>query len=82
MLFKEEVKERFKLKSKGYGSGRNMVAYENKRTFGKRLEPGHLDTLNFGSLQFSLDFLKTIGLNTIEAYLYELSKKAKANFMD
>ncbi|WP_350285034.1 aminotransferase class V-fold PLP-dependent enzyme [uncultured Croceitalea sp.] len=82
MLIKEEAKKRFDLKSKGYGSGRNMVAYDNKRTFGKRLEPGHLDTLNFGSLQFSLDFLKKIGLNAIETHLQDLSKTAKANFME
>ncbi|MFC3563194.1 aminotransferase class V-fold PLP-dependent enzyme [Pedobacter jamesrossensis] len=41
------------------------------------LEPGHLDSLTFGSLNQSLDYLKNIGFNFIEEKCAELSNKAR-----
>ena len=82
ILVKEEVKERFSLVSKGYGSGRNMKEYNQRRTFCKHLEPGHLDSLSFGSLAFSLNFLNTIGLKKIEEQNKALTKKAKISFSE
>lgn len=80
ILVKEEVKERFSLVTRGYGSGRNIKEYAHKRTFCKHLEPGHLDSLSFGSLQFSLNFLYRIGLEKIEEQNKTLSQKAKISF--
>ncbi|WP_340075376.1 aminotransferase class V-fold PLP-dependent enzyme [Leptobacterium sp. I13] len=40
-------------------------------------EPGHQDTLNYGSLQFSLKYLSEIGLKPIEEHLKHLSITAK-----
>lgn len=82
ILFKEEVKNRFSLTANGYGSGRNVIEYRHKRTFCKQLEPGHLDSLNFGSLEFSLKFLKQIGMEKIESKLVELSTRAKEAFTE
>ncbi|GMN10695.1 aminotransferase class V-fold PLP-dependent enzyme [Croceitalea sp. MTPC9] len=82
LLIKDEIKHRFSLVAKGYGSGRNSKEFHHKRTFCKHLEPGHLDSLNFGSLQFSLDFLKRIGTNKIHEQNEQLSKKAKVAFTD
>ncbi|GGX05823.1 aminotransferase class V-fold PLP-dependent enzyme [Aquimarina muelleri] len=45
-----------------------------------RFECGHLDTLNFGSLQYSLNFLTKIGLSKIEEHLNELCSYAKSEF--
>src|SRR5690606_39585518 len=50
--------------------------------FMKHLEPGHLDTLNFGSLKYSLDFLSRIGMGNIEAHVRELSEFAKDLFAE
>ncbi len=50
--------------------------------FAKHFEPGHLDTLNFGSLKFSLDFLNNLGKQNIEKKLKELFEKAKNEFAD
>ena len=80
ILIKEQVKERFSLRTKGYGSGRNAIEFNHKRTFCKHLEPGHLDSLSFGSLQFSLEFLQKIGLGNIEKQNNQLSQKAKLAF--
>ncbi|NNC34839.1 MAG: aminotransferase class V-fold PLP-dependent enzyme [Croceitalea sp.] len=79
-LFKEEVKNRFSLKSKGYGSGRNAPELDHRRTFCKHLEPGHLSSLNFGSLNFSLKYLNAIGKSKISEQNEILSKHAMNAF--
>lgn len=82
VLIKEEIKQRFSLLSKGYGSGRNAIAFNENRTFCKHLEPGHLDSLCFGSLQFSLNFLTKIGLKKIAKHNKALSNHARASFRE
>jgi len=82
ILVKDEVKERFSLVAKGFGSGRNSIEFEDKRTFCKHLEPGHLDSLNFGSLGFSINFLDKLGLKNIENQNTQLSQHAKIAFED
>ena len=81
-LVSEAAKERFSLKAMGYGSGRNAKENREERTFCKHLEPGHLDFLSFGSLDYSLRFFNTIGLENIEKHNQEISVKAKAYFTD
>ncbi|WP_435624748.1 aminotransferase class V-fold PLP-dependent enzyme [Flagellimonas sp.] len=79
-LVKDEVKKRFDLKAIGNGSVDRDISKKNSIPFCKHLEPGHLDSLNFGSLQFSLKFLEEIGLENIEKQLQRLSHKAKMEF--
>lgn len=50
------------------------VSYTNLRA---RFECGHLDTFNFCSLQYSLDFLSKIGIQTIEEKISTLTTYAK-----
>ncbi|EZH74492.1 hypothetical protein ATO12_12035 [Aquimarina atlantica] len=45
-----------------------------------RFECGHLDTFNFGSLQYSLNFLNKIGISIIEEHMNTLSDYAKSEF--
>ena len=82
IMVKEGVKERFSLCSSGFGSGRNIKSESAHRTFCKHLEPGHLDSLCFGSLQFSLKFLRDIGKDAIDAHNRELSQKVKELFTE
>jgi len=44
------------------------------------LEPGHQDTLNFGSLGESIRFLQELGKNTIERHLASINEIAKQEF--
>lgn len=81
-LVKNEAQSRFTIKSTGLHSVNNDASGKAAIPFCKLLEPGHLDTFNFGSLQFSLDFLGRIGMDTIEAQLGTLSNKAKNGFAD
>jgi len=77
MLFKDSVKERSALKTIGFNAANADKSKKDSVRFAKRFEPGHLDTLNFGSLKFSLDFLNGLGKQNIERKLHELSEKAK-----
>ncbi|MBO0322782.1 aminotransferase class V-fold PLP-dependent enzyme [Muricauda sp. CAU 1633] len=81
-LVKEAVMGQFELKGIGNGSVSNDQSKRDSIPFCKFLEPGHLDTLNFGSLEFSLDFLDEIGLEHIQTHLQKLSNKAKMAFSE
>ena len=80
ILVKDVIKKRFDLKAIGNGSVDRDISKKDSIPFCKHLEPGHLDSLNFGSLQFSLKFLQNIGLENIETQLKSLSDKAKTEF--
>ena len=82
MLFKEDVKHRFSVKGMGFNSADTDASGKNGIRFAKHFEPGHLDTLNFGSLRFSLKYLDSLGKANIERYLKKLSDKAKHKFAD
>lgn len=75
MLIKDSAKALFQPKSIGFYSANSSGDVFKNISLVKRLEPGHLDTLNFGSLQFSLNYLNDIGLQNIESYLGALSEK-------
>ncbi|MEN1786094.1 MAG: aminotransferase class V-fold PLP-dependent enzyme [Bacteroidota bacterium] len=72
--------DRFVLKASGYGSGRNMKHLSEERTFCKHLEPGHLDSLSFGSLRYALSFFQEVGLDPIGSHNRTLSEVAKTTF--
>ena len=81
-LVKDGVKDQFDLKGIGNGSVNNDVSQRNNISFCKFLEPGHLDSLNFGSLEFALHFLEDIGLENVQTQLQKLSAKAMRTFSE
>ncbi len=77
MLFDEKIQRRLKLNTIGFNSaGINTEAKDTFR-FAKHFEPGHLDTLNFGSLNCSIKLLANIGIQNIEAHNKTLKDKAQ-----
>lgn len=82
MLFKDRVKELFAVKSIGFNAANANKEMRRTLRFAKHFEPGHLDTFNFGSLKFSLEFLSRIGMDKITEHNKRLSEKAKAAFTD
>lgn len=46
------------------------------------MEPGHLDTLNFGSLQESIKYLEAFGMEVVQKNVRELSGAAHVAFSD
>ena len=77
MLFKDSVKERSNLKTIGFNAANADKSKKDTVRFAKRFEPGHLDTLNFGSLKFSLEFFEKLGKQNIEMKLKGFSDYAK-----
>lgn len=80
ILFKEEVQQRLKLFSTGYNSSGIDVEKKDSFRFAKHLEPGHLDTLNFGSLNFALEYLQQTGIKTIESHNNLIMQRAREQF--
>lgn len=81
-LFKDGIKNKFSLKTIGFNAANINVNGRDEIRFAKHLEPGHLDTLNFGSLKFSLEYLESLGKTNIERHLKKLSEKAKKQFTE
>ncbi len=75
-LFKEHMQEKIAPKELELKDlqGKNKP---HKGSFIGKFEPGHLDTLNFGSLKAAIDLIKQIGMDKIESRLKELSAPAK-----
>lgn len=81
VLIKEAVASRL------YADERNRPLPEeaflkHKSRLALRFEPGHQDTLSFGSLQHSLSFLTQTGYSFIEAQITTLAQQAKTAFAD
>lgn len=82
MLFKDEVKDRCALKTIGFNAANGTPDLQHKVRFARRFEVGHLSCLNFGSLNFSLNFLSGIGKDNIEKKNKMLAEKAKREFTE
>jgi len=82
MLFKDQVKDRCQLRTIGFNAANAVPEKKDSIRFAKRFEPGHLACMNFGSFKFSLDFMKKIGKDVIEAQNKKLALKAKAEFTE
>lgn len=80
-LFKEHMKDQIA------PAGLELRELQGKNkphtgSFIGKFEPGHLDTLNFGSLLTALDLIKQVGLNEIENRLKVLGRLAKEKLAD
>ncbi|MGB5783284.1 MAG: aminotransferase class V-fold PLP-dependent enzyme [Eudoraea sp.] len=82
MLFKDLAKVRFTIKTTGFNSANAVLTAKNTIPFNKQFEPGHLDSLNFGSLKCALGVLNDIGMKEITAHNENLSKKACKGFSE
>jgi selenocysteine lyase/cysteine desulfurase len=77
MLFKQGIEDKFSLKTTGFNAANGDLTAGIRIPFSKHFEPGHLDTFNFGSLKFSLDYLTRLGVEKIEEHNTILCNKAK-----
>jgi selenocysteine lyase/cysteine desulfurase len=75
MCFREGIESFFDIPTTGFNSVEADLSRKDAIPFAKKLEPGHLDTHNFGSLYFSLGLLQDLGLSEIDHYNRELSRK-------
>ena len=77
LMFAEDTHSKFKCRSTGFNAADGDMEAKEKISFAKQFEPGHLDTFNFGSLNYSLGFLSDIGMDNIAEQIKKLSIKAK-----
>lgn len=80
-LFKPEMEDKIAPSSLGFNSLQGKYKPHEGSLIGK-FEPGHLDTLNFGSLLHAIKFIKQVGLGVIQERVSNLAKEAKASFED
>tara|TARA_R100000935_G_C2816784_1_gene157703 strand:- start:282 stop:1370 length:1089 start_codon:yes stop_codon:yes gene_type:complete len=76
MLFQEDVPNKIDPKSIGFNSVQGKYKAHEGNFLGK-FEPGHQDTLNFGSIMAAIQFINNVGIDLIEERIKLLSKKAK-----
>ncbi len=82
MLFSDKVKDEFSVKSIGFNAANGDFDKKDTMRFAKQFEPGHLSSLNFGSLKYSMDWFTRIGMDKISAHNKLLSDKAKNEFQE
>lgn len=86
-LLGEGVESRLQVGSTGFNSVGADLNRKGKVSLARNLEPGHLDTLNFGSLWCGLGLLQDIGLEQVAAYNrnlwgYVASRLEEAGLLD
>lgn len=81
ILFNEKAAEKISPKSSGFNSLQGKYKAQEGNFIG-RFEPGHQDTLNFGSLNIALRFLKEVGMDLVEERIANLAKLARKEFSD
>lgn len=79
ILFNENVQGKLAPKTLGFNSLQGKYKAHEGNFIGK-FEPGHQDTLNFGSLKTALQLLKDVGLEKVEERVASLAKLAKQEF--
>jgi len=80
-LFKEDIVSKVAPKTTGFNSVFGKYKQQDGSFIG-RFEPGHQDTLNYGSLGKAIEVIKQIGLSNIQERIEDLSTKAKAAFIE
>jgi selenocysteine lyase/cysteine desulfurase len=76
-LFSQGAESRFGVRATGFNAVAPDLSRKHDIPFPRKLEPGHLDTLSFGSLDYSLSILETLGMEEVDRYNRELSRKVK-----
>ncbi|MFI2741096.1 aminotransferase class V-fold PLP-dependent enzyme [Zhouia sp. PK063] len=79
MMFKDGVSDLLYTEAKQHEPHKESFLKE-KGHLKIHFEPGHLDTLNFGSLQFAINFLSEVGMDEIQNQLTILKQKAVIEF--
>jgi selenocysteine lyase/cysteine desulfurase len=79
MLFQEDVPKKIDPKSCGFNSLQGKYKAHEGNFLGK-FEPGHQDTLNFGSLMAAIKLIDSVGIELIQDRIIMLANKAKQGF--
>ncbi|MFD1095020.1 aminotransferase class V-fold PLP-dependent enzyme [Salegentibacter chungangensis] len=81
ILFNKNVQPKILTKAIGFNSLQGKYKAQEGNFIGK-FEPGHQDTLNYGSLKTALDLISSTGLEKVETQINSLKARAKEQFME
>ncbi|TBW30282.1 aminotransferase class V-fold PLP-dependent enzyme [Gramella sp. KN1008] len=79
MLFNESIQGKISPKHLGFGSLQGKYKAHEGNFIGK-FEPGHYDTLNFGSLKVAIDLIKEKGMDAITQQINVLKNISRERF--
>ncbi len=82
IMVKETARERIFPKTIGFNSAEKFESKATETTFMKHFEPGHQDTLNYGSLEQAILFQKKLGTHELYSKIASISEKAKKYFSE
>ena len=82
IMVKEAARDRIFPKTIGFNSAERFESLATETTFMKHFEPGHQDTLNYGSLQQAILFQEKFGKEKLYSKIASISKKAKEHFSE
>ncbi|PIB30376.1 aminotransferase class V-fold PLP-dependent enzyme [Maribacter sp. 4G9] len=77
MLFADNLEHDLQVASTGFNAANGNFKNKETLVLAKKMEPGHLSSLNFGSLKYSLDFLDSVGMDRITGHNQNMSMKVK-----
>ncbi|TVZ52972.1 aminotransferase class V-fold PLP-dependent enzyme [Dokdonia sp. Hel_I_53] len=80
-LFKEVIAQQVAPKTTGFNSFQGKYKPQEGNFIG-RFEPGHQDTLNYGSLGVAIDLINDIGMDVIQSNLQSIHHKVSIAFKD
>lgn len=81
LLFKEKAQTSFMLKTIGFNSAESFKSSWQATRFIKHFEPGHLASVNFGSIHQSIRFLNNLNSDSCYQQIRLMSDKAKDAFL-
>lgn len=82
LMIKEDAQKRVSPKTIGFNSADAMFSKRDSFSFMKHFEPGHQDTLNYGSLEQSIQYLIASDFTKISEKIKNLSTLAKDKFAE
>lgn len=81
IMVKEAARKKIFPKTIGFNSADSFESAATDTTFMKHFEPGHQDTLNYGSLEQAMLFVENLGKDELYHHIKTLSQKAKESFV-
>lgn len=82
LMIKEAARKRIFPKTIGFNSAERFESEATDTAYMKHFEPGHQDTLNYGSLEQSILFVQSIGKERLYKRISTLSTNAKSRFAE
>lgn len=82
LVFKKKAQAQFNMKTIGFNAADSFESPREATRFIKHFEPGHLASLNYGSIEQSMLFFNSIQPEARYEHICNLAKEAKSEFTE